>query len=75
MLGGILALCGAVTVAELATAMPRSGGDYIFVGEAYGRGAAFVSGWATFVIGFAAPTAVVARTAPGLPDQPRSTTN
>ena len=60
-LGGLLALCGAVTVAELATALPRSGGDYVFVDEAYGRGAAIVSGWATFVIGFAAPTAVVAR--------------
>jgi APA family basic amino acid/polyamine antiporter len=65
VLGGILALCGAVTVAELATALPRSGGDYIFVGQAYGQGAAFVSGWATFVVGFAAPTAVVARTALG----------
>jgi APA family basic amino acid/polyamine antiporter len=63
VLGGILALCGAVTVAELATALPRSGGDYVFVGEAYGHGAAFVSGWATFVIGFAAPTAVVSHLA------------
>jgi APA family basic amino acid/polyamine antiporter len=59
-LGGVLALCGAVTVAELATTLPRAGGDYVFVGAAYGRGAAFVSGWATFVVGFAAPTAVVA---------------
>lgn len=65
VLGGILALCGAVTVAEMATALPRSGGDYIFVGEAYGRVPAFVAGWATFVIGFAAPTAVVALTALG----------
>jgi APA family basic amino acid/polyamine antiporter len=63
VLGGVLALCGAVTVAELATALPRSGGDYVFVGEAYGPGAAFVSGWATFVIGFAAPTAVVSHLA------------
>ncbi|MBY0512544.1 MAG: amino acid permease [Gemmataceae bacterium] len=59
-MGGALALCGAVTVAELATAIPRSGGDYVFVREAFGPGAGFVSGWATFILGFAAPTAVVA---------------
>lgn len=59
-LGGLLALCGAVTVAELATKLPRSGGDYLFVREGFGRGAGFVSGWATFTLGFAAPTAVIA---------------
>ncbi len=62
-LGGALALCGAATVAELATTLPRSGGDYVFVREAFGRGAGFVSGWATFALGFAAPTAVVAHLA------------
>ncbi|HEV3437328.1 MAG TPA: amino acid permease [Gemmata sp.] len=60
MLGGILAICGAVTIAELATSIPRSGGDYLFVREAFGRDAGFVSGWATFIVGFAAPTAVIA---------------
>jgi APA family basic amino acid/polyamine antiporter len=59
-IGGLLAICGAVTVAELATKLPRSGGDYVFVREAFGRGAGFVSGWATFTLGFAAPTAVIA---------------
>jgi APA family basic amino acid/polyamine antiporter len=63
VVGGVLALCGAVTVAELATTLPRSGGDYVFVREAYGHGAAIVSGWATYVIGFAAPTAVVSHLA------------
>jgi basic amino acid/polyamine antiporter, APA family len=63
VLGGVLALCGAVTVAELATTLPRSGGDYVFVREGFGRGAGFVSGWATFTLGFAAPTAVVAHAA------------
>jgi len=58
VVGGFLAMCGAVTVAELATAVPRSGGDYVFVREAFGRRAGFVSGWATFTLGFAAPTAV-----------------
>jgi basic amino acid/polyamine antiporter, APA family len=59
-LGGLLAMCGAVTVAELATMLPRSGGDYVFVREGFGRAAGFVSGWATFTLGFAAPTAVIA---------------
>lgn len=59
-LGGFLALCGAVTIAELATRLPRSGGDYVFVREGFGRAAGFVSGWATFTLGFAAPTAVIA---------------
>src|SRR3982750_2103797 len=31
--GGVVAVCGALTVAELATALPRSGGDYVFVKE------------------------------------------
>lgn len=62
-LGGILALCGTVTIAELATMLPRAGSDYLFVREAFGREAGIVVGWATFVLGFAAPTAVVGRLA------------
>lgn len=61
--GGLMALAGTLTVAELATAMPRVGGDYLYVREAYGPGAGLVCGWATFVLGFAAPTAVIARAA------------
>lgn len=63
LVGGLLALCGAVTIAELATTLPRSGGDYVFVREAFGRRAGFVSGWATFTLGFAASTALVAHAA------------
>lgn len=59
LVGGLMALAGALTIAELATALPQAGGDYVFVRDAFGRGAAFTAGWATFVIGFAAPTAVV----------------
>ncbi|HEY1190769.1 MAG TPA: amino acid permease [Gemmata sp.] len=62
-IGGALALCGALTVAELATTLPRAGGDYVFVRAAFGRGAGFVSGWATVVLGFAAPIAVVSHLA------------
>ena len=61
VLGGIVALCGALCVAEMATALPHVGGDYVFVREAFGREAGAVAGWATFILGFAAPTAVVAR--------------
>lgn len=63
VIGGVLAVCGALAVAELATTLPRSGGDYVYVREAFGRGAGIVSGWATFALGFAAPTAVIAHIA------------
>src|SRR5580698_2379385 len=46
VVGGLLAICGAVSIAEMATALPRRGGDYVFVREAFGQGAGFVSGWA-----------------------------
>ncbi|HZU34366.1 MAG TPA: amino acid permease [Gemmataceae bacterium] len=60
LVGGAMALCGAVTVAELATTLPEAGGDYLFVREGFGRGAGFVAGWATITLGFCGPTAVVA---------------
>lgn len=63
IVGGLMALCGALTLVELATLFPRVGGDYIFVREGFGRRAGIVSGWATFLLGFAAPTAVIARQA------------
>ncbi|MEX2172647.1 MAG: APC family permease [Pirellulales bacterium] len=63
VVGGLLALCGTVTIAEMATTLPRAGSDYLFVREAFGPSAGVVAGWATFVLGFAAPTALVARLA------------
>ena len=36
VVGGVLALCGALTLCELSAALPRSGGDYVFLREAYG---------------------------------------
>ncbi|MFO0797283.1 MAG: amino acid permease [Gemmataceae bacterium] len=62
-LGGVLAVCGALTVAELATTLPRSGGDYVYVRAAFGRGTGVVAGWAGFALGFAAPTALIAHMA------------
>jgi APA family basic amino acid/polyamine antiporter len=47
--GGVLALCGAMTYAELAAMHPESGGVYVFLREGYGRCMAFVFGW-TFML-------------------------
>lgn len=48
--GGLVALAGALTFAELATMYPRSGGIYVYVREAFGRLPAFLFGWAELVI-------------------------
>lgn len=63
LLGGVIAVCGAVTLTELATTMPRVGGNYIYVREAFGPAVAFVFGWSTLLFGFAAPIALVAQAA------------
>jgi len=60
VVGGVLALCGALTLCELSAALPRSGGDYVFLSEAYGPLAAFLSGWVSFLIGFGGPIAASA---------------
>ena len=60
--GGIAALCGALCYAELGAALPRSGGEYNFLGRIYHPGVGFVSGWISATIGFAAPTALAAIT-------------
>jgi APA family basic amino acid/polyamine antiporter len=54
LLGGAIALCGALSLAELATAFPRTGGMYVFLRETYGRWAAFLFGWAMLVVNPAA---------------------
>ncbi|MGH7753379.1 MAG: amino acid permease, partial [Gemmatimonadales bacterium] len=50
VLGGVVALCGALTYAELAAAFPRSGGIYVFLREAFGPLWAFLFGWAEILI-------------------------
>jgi len=42
---GVISICGALTVAELSSMLPRTGGVYVFLREAYGDSAAFVFGW------------------------------
>ncbi len=57
-LGGVVALSGALTYAELGAALPRSGGEYNLLRRIYHPAAGFVSGWISSTIGFAGPTAV-----------------
>ena len=61
--GGLLALCGALTLCELSAALPHSGGDYFFLSAAYGPLAGFLSGWVSFLIGFGGPIAASASAA------------
>lgn len=61
-IGGLIAVCGAMTYAELGAAMPRSGGEYNFLTRIYHPAAGFVSGWTSATIGFAGPTALAAIT-------------
>ena len=59
-LGGVAALTGAMSYAELGGALPRSGGEYNFLGRIYHRSVGFVSGWISATVGFAAPIAAIA---------------
>ena len=49
-LAGILTITGALTCAELAAMMPRAGGQYVFLREAYGPSVGFLFGWALFLV-------------------------
>ena len=50
LIGGLLALTGALCYAELATAYPRHGGDYVYLTNAYGKGSGFLFGWSQLAI-------------------------
>jgi len=60
MVGGVAALCGALSYAELAAALPRSGGEYNFLSRIYGQAVGFIAGWVSATVGFAAPVALAA---------------
>jgi APA family basic amino acid/polyamine antiporter len=49
VLGGVLAFAGAMAYAELAALRPKSGGEYVYLREAFGPLAAFLTGWTSFV--------------------------
>ena len=56
--GGLAALCGALSYAELATALPRSGGEYHYLSRIYHPSIGFLAGWISAVVGFPAPIAL-----------------
>jgi APA family basic amino acid/polyamine antiporter len=58
IVGGITALCGAVAYAELGALFPRSGGEYVYLTEAWHPVAGFLGGWVSMTVGFAAPIAL-----------------
>jgi APA family basic amino acid/polyamine antiporter len=60
LVGGIMALCGALSYAELAAAFPRSGGEYNFLSRIYHQALGFMAGWVSATVGFAAPVALAA---------------
>jgi len=60
LLGGLLALTGALTCAELSASLPYAGGDYIYIREAYGKLIGFLSGWSSFLVTFSGAIAFLA---------------
>ena len=60
LVGGVCAFCGAMCYGELAAAVPRSGGEYHFLGRVFHPLAGFLAGWLSVTVGFAAPIALAA---------------
>ena len=58
--GAALALAGALCYSELGVNFPRSGGEYVYLSEAWGPAWGFIDGWVSFFAGFSAPVAVSA---------------
>ena len=50
ILGGVVSLFGALSVAELGAAMPKAGGQYVFLNEAYGPVWGYLYGWSAVVV-------------------------
>ena len=60
VIGGIITIFGAVIYAELTAMLPKSGGPYVFLKEAYGPYIAFIRGWAMFFVSETASIVAVA---------------
>jgi APA family basic amino acid/polyamine antiporter len=60
VLGGVMALCGALTYAELAASLPRSGGMFAYILEGFGPVPAFLFGWAELTVVRAAALGAIA---------------
>ena len=60
VIGGVITIFGAVIYAELTAMLPKSGGPYVFLKEAYGPFIAFIRGWAMFFVSETASIVAVA---------------
>lgn len=60
LLGGVIALMGAFSYAEIGTHLPRSGGEYHFLSKTLHPLVGYLSGWVSMTVGFAAPIALAA---------------
>jgi APA family basic amino acid/polyamine antiporter len=60
VVGAIAALCGAFCYSELGVNFPSSGGEYVYLTQAYGPTWGFMTGWISFFAGFSAPIAAAA---------------
>jgi len=60
LVGGVVALCGALVYGELGAVMPRSGGEFYYLSKIYHPAIGFLSGWVSVTVGFAAPIALAA---------------
>jgi APA family basic amino acid/polyamine antiporter len=60
VIGGGIALAGALSNGELGGMFPRSGGEYVYLREAYGPPVGFLSGWTSFCVGFPGSIAALA---------------
>jgi len=58
--GGIIAVCGAISYGELGANMPEAGGEYMFLSRIFHPALGFLSGWVSFIVGFSAPIAASA---------------
>jgi APA family basic amino acid/polyamine antiporter len=58
--GGILALCGALCYGELGAAIPRAGGEYVYLSKLFHPLLGFLTGWVSFFVGFSAALAASA---------------
>src|SRR5262245_2843594 len=60
LIGGLLALCGALCYGEISAHLPESGGEYVFLTRLVHPSVGYVAGWISMIVGFAAPVAASA---------------
>ena len=60
LVGGLIALCGALAFGELGASFPEAGGEYMFISKLFHPILGFLSGWLSLIVGFSAPIAASA---------------